>query len=344
MPEELVVKDRKTRTKLLEYVVDKRTRTLDYLRTLHTTGDALWMNSVRITTDDLSRYFLCTEGGVGSQVDVTVSLAQPHSRSPSGTPGSASLPSPSAAVRHVTRTQGATAPPEWVAQHCKEWLVLGLSLGSLIQYPVGGVDFLTIVHEMLLEFDVHFASNSASRALASRTLKKDREQRGLKHDAGIKTILANGAFAYLVLPPIPFSGTDVPSYDVLVSPLCSTLQFVYRKLCDYDIAEDENTFKRLLAVDRRLKHVFFGAISKQLAKLSEVKLAQQRQWISQTLFGAFSHVEGVLLQELMQPPRHADPSTTSPGQSHLALPPPSSEYRADRDSMEYYFDDDDEED
>lgn len=357
--DDVVIKDRNGRNRLLEYIVDKRTRSLDYLRVLHTTGDALWMNSVRLTREDLAQYFHCQEGGVGSCVEVTLQTTHAPPAvslvaSSSSTPPPVSPPSPAlshstpgkAQVRKVAqRRQGVTAPAEWVQQHCKQWFVIGYSLGALVQLPISGLEFLDCVMEMLLEFDVYFASNAARRALAQRALKKDREDRGLKHNEELQSISNLGGYIFLQMPPN--SDSLEPSYEVLVPPLCSALQFAYRKLCDYEICHSDATFKKLLNVDRQLKHVFFGAISKQLAKLAETKLQQQQEWITESLFAAFSHAESGTLQEWLQPP----PSTLmagggiGPGTTGTQNRPTSSSGGAaggvqDRDSVEYYFDDD----
>ena len=310
---DVILKDRAGRNKLLEFLVDKRCRSLDYLRTLHA-GEALWMNSIYLTPTDLAMYFSTATAADGMMP-----------------PGD----SPSSSHAHVRQTStlrvGTTCTKDWLEYHCREWLILGHSLGSLVQLSLSGVEFLDVITELLLELAVHTSTNAASRALASRALKKDRESRGLKHHVGIQTITQLGGYTYLCIPQQVAQGSDmIPSYGVVVPPLCSILQFTYRKLCDYDICASESDFKKLLAVDRRLKDIFFGSISKELSKLAQIKLHQQRSWISDNLMAAFSQGETGPTFNTFAPLQEEDADS---GSAQAVL--------VDRDSKEYFFDDDD---
>lgn len=309
---DVVVKDRVTRNRLLEFLVDKRSRSLDYLRILHSTGDTLWMNSVRITLEDLDAYFDQEGEGVNTLNDPVPSVTTffngsvPHATADSGKGlGSSGGGGGSSGFRRGGSSGGTSAPgvkadDGWVSQHLKEWLVLGMSLGALVQLPLAGLQLLDAVNNFLLEFEYFFAGGTAGRALAYRALKRDREDVGMKSTESVQSIQSLNGFVYLRSftlglgsgIPVGGAGAALPtppvSYRTIVPPLCSTLQFLYRKLCDYDITEEQTSFQKLLTIDRKLKHIFFGAISKELSRLGEVKLKQQRTWMLETVFAPFS--------------------------------------------------------
>ena len=71
-------------------------------------------------------------------------------------------------------------------------------------------------------------------------------------------------------------------------------------MCDYDAVENEDVVKLIVLVDRRLKSLFFGAISKELAKLAQGKLLQQAALLSDSIFAAFSNADDSLIDELLK--------------------------------------------
>lgn len=273
------MRDRAARNRLLDFLVSKRAKCLDYLRQLHTTGGCLWLGCVRLTRQDLALYFRCEEGGASGLDPPSAMSAAWLSAGGGASSPAASTQAAAASPAVVSATIEASAA--WTAVHGRLWFVLGASLARLLGCPVGGAAFAEALHELLLEWEHFSASGSAARALAARHLRKDREERGLPR---FDDVDGHRPYAFLVTEPV--LGFE-PSYEALVPALCTTCIFVYRKLCDYEAAERESTFRRVLSADRKLKRGFFGLLSKELSRLAMFKVRRQYRWLDEHLFASF---------------------------------------------------------
>ena len=161
--------------------------------------------------------------------------------------------------------------------------MLSVSLSNLLRLPIGSPDFICATYEMMLEHNHYFAASTASRVLAARALKRDREERGVAKPAGPPV------YRYLLTPRLSFD----PSLALVVPPLCSTLIFVYRKMFDFEVTDEgsEPAFKRIFWADAWLKACCIGNLSKQLHRLAVCRLSQQWNVLVNSTFAAFTHME-----------------------------------------------------
>ena len=87
---------------------------------------------------------------------------------------------------------------------------------------------------------------------------------------------------------MPSASGKGPSYDVVTPALCKVLTTAYNKLADYSALEEPHAVETILAIDKRLKHDFFGALSRQLGTLAQAKLQQQALYLTDGIFGSYS--------------------------------------------------------
>eukprot|EP00658_Telonema_sp_P-2_P005689 TRINITY_DN12148_c0_g1_i1.p1 TRINITY_DN12148_c0_g1~~TRINITY_DN12148_c0_g1_i1.p1 ORF type:complete len:166 (+),score=32.44 TRINITY_DN12148_c0_g1_i1:104-601(+) len=87
---------------------------------------------------------------------------------------------------------------------------------------------------------------------------------------------------------MPSASGKGPSYDVVTPALCKVLTTAYNKLADYTALEEPHAIETILAIDKRLKHDFFGALSRQLGALAQAKLKQQALYLTDGIFGSYS--------------------------------------------------------
>ena len=87
---------------------------------------------------------------------------------------------------------------------------------------------------------------------------------------------------------MPSASGKGPSYDVVTPALCKVLITAYNKLADFSALEEPNAVETILAIDKKLKHDFFGALSRQLGSLAQAKLRQQALFLTDGIFGSYS--------------------------------------------------------
>lgn len=352
MPELLRVKGVHAKTCLVEHLVEKRVRTLEYLRLLHTREDVLWMNTIRLGKTDICSYFgvdrtVSDPRGTQQQASKIVikhvrtesmgsAAASSHhvagcsfGASP---PPLAGLQAPDTTVSFQTGSfhTSTTASPGWLDEYLPIFFALGTGLSDLLLVPLSGSSFVDSVFQLLLELDVIFASGSAARVLAGRALKNHRWARAqsAQRQGGVDNTGGSGssgsaapsspaddiivsAKPHLIDEHLLSLAPSPPSYDLLVPSLCTTLVFVYRRMCDFDATEDTDTVKQILHVDRRLKKLVIGNLSKELQKLAKARMVQQALVLTDHILGAFSQADDTLVTALMNSAPQQD-STGSP--------------------------------
>lgn len=339
MPEAIRVKGVSAKTSLIEHLVEKRVRTLDYYRLLHTREDVLWMNTVRLGKTDICSYFgvdRSVSDPRGTQQKASKIVIR-HTRTESASSAATSAyaaggggaaasssehfmtPDTTVHLRHSD--MAINAAPTWVEDNLPQLFALGTALADLLLVPLSGSDFVDAVYQVFLELDVQFATGSTARVLAGRALKNHRWSRAqaaqrLAASEGSPTgayasddtvISAKPHFideALMSLAPSP------PSYDLVIPSLCTTLVFVYRRMCDFDATEDTETVKQILVVDRRIKRLVIGNLSKELQKLAKVRMVQQALVLTDHILGAFSQADDSLVTALMTS-RPQDDDTTA---------------------------------
>ena len=235
-----------TRIQLLEHTVEKRIANLTYLRRFFDDGSSvMWMNVVRITRADLDTHF-------------------------------ASNPS----VTH-DRLYG--------------WFALGLSLAGLLSLQ-NGRQFVNVVSTLLNEWEYQ-TSSGVGRMLKDLKTKTARRRSVAEATADPPGLPASASFAsnevtaegtestptpghspsnhggvtgkhtvhkYLCQPSVPTS----LCYAETILCLCDVLLFIYRKFLDYD-SED---LRKVIDIDKKLKHHFFGLLSRELEIVAEERL------------------------------------------------------------------------
>jgi hypothetical protein len=209
---------------------------------------------------------------------------------------------------------------EWLREYLPKFMALAVSLSDLLAVPMSGEDFVNSLYELLLEMDVWFSTGSAARVLAGRTLKNHRWARsqstgrsGASETATAATgdrpggteVTSSGSSLVSAKPHflneyVLSQTIRVPSYDLVVPSLCTTVIFAYRRMCDFDSTEQTENVRLILQTDRRLKKLFFGNLSKEISVLARMRTVQQAYVITDHLFGAFSHADDHLVEELLK--------------------------------------------
>eukprot|EP00744_Colponema_vietnamica_P023490 GILI01034000.1.p1 GENE.GILI01034000.1~~GILI01034000.1.p1 ORF type:complete len:427 (+),score=42.25 GILI01034000.1:32-1312(+) len=82
-----------------------------------------------------------------------------------------------------------------------------------------------------------------------------------------------------------------PAYEATVPALCSVLSMTYQRFLDFDTALRPGVARKIVAIDKKLKHIFFGALSREIAVLAQAKLVQQATFMSTRVFAAYSHAD-----------------------------------------------------
>jgi hypothetical protein len=287
------------------------------------------MNTVRMGKTDIGRYFAVEDDVLdphgrlrASKNKVTIRHQRTASQQGSG---GASASAAAAAATTTVETnvsvplramddivQGAS--PQWLSENLPKFFTLGLALADLLLIPLGGSEFVDYFYQLILEMDVAYATGSTARVLATRALKNHRALvpsysdsmdgasagGGQQDGSAAAAAAASGSSKLCIVSESHLHPPFVPSYDTVVPALCTTLVFAYRKMCDYDAVENEDVVKMIVLVDRRIKSLFFGAISKELGKLGQAKLLQQAALLSDSIFAAFSNADASLINELLK--------------------------------------------
>eukprot|EP01062_Namystynia_karyoxenos_P045883 TRINITY_DN34189_c0_g1_i1.p1 TRINITY_DN34189_c0_g1~~TRINITY_DN34189_c0_g1_i1.p1 ORF type:complete len:353 (+),score=89.74 TRINITY_DN34189_c0_g1_i1:79-1137(+) len=238
------------RLHVLEYIIGKRVKNLEYLRRVHN-GGTMWMNCVWMTAEDVERHFDPAENRVARE-------------------------------------------------HLLQWFTLGLSLAPLLALP-NGWQFLCAVERLVDEWEYHFASGVERmiRGLRQPGGRGGDEQRAA--GAAGAAAFGSGASAasvqrkvtglvtydYLTTPTVP-----IPlSYLEVVLSLASILTFAYRKFLDHDTTDTAGGLAKVIRIDKRFKHHFFGLLSRELERLSVTLLGREQRKLAD-LFASFTAPDG----------------------------------------------------
>eukprot|EP01065_Artemidia_motanka_P020514 TRINITY_DN24556_c0_g1_i2.p1 TRINITY_DN24556_c0_g1~~TRINITY_DN24556_c0_g1_i2.p1 ORF type:complete len:185 (+),score=53.12 TRINITY_DN24556_c0_g1_i2:467-1021(+) len=109
-----------------------------------------------------------------------------------------------------------------------------------------------------------------------------------QHQPPVVTRKSNvDAYDYLQAPSVPMP----LSYREVVLSLASTMMFTYRKFLDHDMVETLGCMNRVVRVDKRFEHHFFGLVSRQLEGLSCALLAKEQRKLAE-LFASFTAPDG----------------------------------------------------
>ncbi|PBJ71518.1 hypothetical protein BCY84_16741 [Trypanosoma cruzi cruzi] len=319
MPKAFKVRNEASRIAIVEFLVDKRVRFLEYLCSLHQ-DEVLWMGTVRLTRSDVVRSFR----GSGNSHGEWGGTTEYRLRSTESIDMQTSFASGNEHTEDVVVSVGPvagvpyTVPASWLATRMPCYVCLAMSLADILHIPLSVFDFVDCVYAMLLEMDVRFASGATAKALAQRNLRSHRQQHhfqqhtafstesmsffggehsnstGNTNSGGVMMGAVGGGFftmgatdvetsvkyLYLNLEHRAYMTPAEVRYEEVIIPLCSLLKLTYRRLGDYDVARNEESVKRILSIDRRLQHMFFSAISKELGKIARGKLLQQTLLLS----------------------------------------------------------------
>ena len=101
------------------------------------------------------------------------------------------------------------------------------------------------------------------------------------------------------------SAQTPPAYEAVVGPLCAVLSMAYQRfaagLVDSPASLRPGVTKKILSIDKKLKHFFFGALSREIAVLAQAKLLQQANFLRLRIFGAYSHADERTFMPVLAP-------------------------------------------
>lgn len=196
------------RTALIEFLVAKRVKYLQYLRDIHSDEGGLWMNTVYVNRSYLGKYFgvpgdcLLPGGGVGSAGDgsavvaesetagfvrIPLDTAHPFGGAPTAVSAAATggTPTLSAEDEHTYVPLDKLPHPasigrdssinEWHRRFLPGYTAFAMALSDLLLMPVSGEEFLECFYHVLLEVEVALSGGIATKALAQRSLKTLRQ-------------------------------------------------------------------------------------------------------------------------------------------------------------------------
>ncbi|KAJ9446452.1 hypothetical protein DIPPA_30626 [Diplonema papillatum] len=266
-----------TRMALLEHIIAKRVRNLEYLkRVFESEGSdgVLWMNTVKVGAKDLLEHF--SEG---------------------------------------------TARPVDAKLHA--WFCMGVSLAGLLPLQ-NGLQFVSVIETLLAEWEHRFATGvdrllhvwkggaaqAQSKPAAQPELHSPKSSpvqseppavmvpsdatTGGKPTAsggtasGILSMFSKTVtFEYLSVPDVPME----LSFSEVILSLSRVLVLVYRKFLDTECAEAASGISRVIRVDKKFKHHFFGFLSREIEKTAEGVLRNSQRALAQ-LFSAFTLPDG----------------------------------------------------
>lgn len=275
----LKVKGFRERTTLIEFLVKKRTSLLEYLKELHSTGGAFWMNTILLNADDIYQHF---------NVSKECILHELHSETPFEEEERPLLPMSEA----------------WEKRYLPYLMALGMTLSDYLLAPLSSAEFAECVLGALLELDVAYASGPAKRTIALHNLNSFRcHFSSALNDALVSSDLSAGETPnaerpcilsrYLFLQPNADEYcVSSGSYDAVIPPLCAILETTYKKLCDFEAIQSVEATKRILSIDKHLEKVFFSRITGELEVIAHEKLIHEAKALSvEGLFSGFA--EGV---------------------------------------------------
>lgn len=282
------VKGVRERTTLIEFMVTKRTKFLDYLKELHTVNGAFWMNVIHLNIFDLSEHFRVS--GDCLKFNYLFESSSSSCNVSCLTTSSLTLTKEDRAANEPTAD---FCNDTWLSRYLPSLSILCMSLSDFLSAPLAGDEFVECVYGVLLELEVAFAGGSATRAMALHNLNAFREnfsskiarimnirRRENQIDVSAENkvefkakyiFMRKGSEAYIPTPV---------SYDAIISPLCTVLSFTYRKLCDYDQIHNPDIAKRVISIDKRLEKLFFARITDEIEKVAHSKLIRESLLLS----------------------------------------------------------------
>ncbi|RNF01209.1 hypothetical protein TraAM80_07147 [Trypanosoma rangeli] len=357
MPKSLKVNNVASRIALVEFLVDKRVRFLEYLSSLHR-GEALWMGTVRLTRADVLHCFR-DHSNRHKEGYTTTTYQLPSAQGTAMSPPSSSsslLFTNDKCVGDLVVSVGPipgvphTVDAAWLSTRMPCYVCLAMSLADILHIPLSVCEFVDCVYAMLLEMAVRFGSGATARAFARRNLRSYRQRQQLRQHtalttdsasalgAGINHSTSNSStssggggllgamgsagggwflfgasdadapvkYLYLNLEHHAYTTPEEVRYEEVIDPLLSLLTLTYRRLRDHGVANNEESVKRVLSIDRRLQDIFFSPISKELGKIARGKLLLQTSLLSPS--GLFANLGSTtcnntlgLLRDLLGP-------------------------------------------
>lgn len=278
------VKGARERTTLIEFMVTKRTKFLEYLKELHTVNGAFWMNVIQLNIFDLSEHFKVSENCLRFKFFHDSNIPGSDERLNC----SNSLTSEENGFSHDNGKSSET----WSSRYLPLLSLLSMSLSDILSAPLTGDQFVDCVYGVLLELEVAFAGGSATRAMALHNLNTFRETFSCKVgvvSGNLTEEKLEFKSKYIMMRKESDSYIPSPvSYDAIISPLCTILSFTYQKLCDYDQIHNFEIAKRVISIDKRLEKMFFSRITEEIEKIAHKKLLRESLLLStEGLFTGF---------------------------------------------------------
>lgn len=153
---------------------------------------------------------------------------------------------------------------ERMAERAERWFFLGLSLAPLLKLD----EVVRGVAQLLEEYEYYF-SNAAvqgmKRLLAWTNSSSSKKESGIQ--ASMHRVQGTVVYEFLRIPNLPF---QVDVFQV-VSSLCGILSSLYKRFLDDKFTNSQH-LEVVLKCDAKLKHHFFGLLSREITQLAQAKL------------------------------------------------------------------------
>ncbi|ORC85012.1 uncharacterized protein TM35_000391860 [Trypanosoma theileri] len=178
------VKNDAVRVALIELLVEKRVRFLEYLSELHR-DEVLWMGTVRLTRQDVVKYFSGNNNsgghrGENNSVVYRLPTAPPVTEEALLTKEEVNTEDIMVKVKSIPGLPQ-TVGSSWLSAHIPCYLCLALSLADILRVELSRRKFIECLYALLLEMDVRFAGGTAAKAIAQLNLRNYRQQQQQMH-------------------------------------------------------------------------------------------------------------------------------------------------------------------
>ncbi|KAG5512089.1 hypothetical protein JKF63_07553 [Porcisia hertigi] len=246
----LKIKGVEGRTALVEFVVNKRVKYLEYLKELHTEEGTLWMNTVHLNLHEIGKYFnipnacLPASGDAVSRDELlhlpaekpVGASANEGIATPSGNGGRSAGPNATGddfitvSIAHAPAAiqQRSSSAVEWARCFLPCYAALAISLSDILLLPIGGEDFLECFAGLLLELEAAYALGAARKALTQRSLRQFRQH----VSPALKALLQTSADAEVGDAPLSSSPASTsPDLDAHIKYL-----FLNHRHIEYTVA------------------------------------------------------------------------------------------------------------
>lgn len=328
------VKGVRERITLMEFMVKKRTKFLDYLKELHSVNGAFWMNVVQINIFDISKHFRvsddCMRQSNPNNDPVNSCPRHENEDDRPSSPRTTSLPREQSGSLAEASPDSVVCSEDFFSRYLPALAALGVSLSEILLAPLSAKEFVDCIYGLLLEVEVAYAGGSTTRAIALHNLNSFRETYVFpqSEQAG-----ESGGFSSLgqhdSLPPLTSTESNeiiakyiflkketddymaAPvSYDTVISPLCTILALTYRKLFDFEEMANAEVVKRVIAIDKKLEKIFFTRITDEIEVIARKKLFNESLVLTNELFSGFAE-EGLETTLPISVYQHVEPAELS---------------------------------